>query len=471
MKRQGLFAASFWLLVLSGGALACALPPSVVLTLPVGHYIMGAASAVGVTALLGAMAGRLPSFSAHLLWDRRRLLPTALTSYLSFLGLIALISIGFLGDRDPMHNMLTLVIWTVIWVIVPLGSVMFGNLWRAINPWTGPVRIARLLIRRRSRLGLAAWGHWPAVVGFFGFSWFGMVSVAPDDPAVLAQATLIYWVVIFVLAVLEGDTWLEQGEFLTVYFGYLAKIAPFWLVLSHKRARLMAGWPGTQVRDMNTLTPSAMAFISLTLAALTFDGLSESFWWLAMLGVNPLEFPGRTAVLGANTLGLLAVWAATAAAIMTALWAEAWLQKDAATGAVWQSASPVMLSFLAIAAGYHAAHYLVSLLTNGQFLLAALNDPFFQGDSILGLPPIYVSFGFLADFGMMTLIWNLQFVLILGAHVLAVVLALQLTPTPPATLAPPAGRHRRLIAYLPMTMLMVGYTVLGLWLLSTPRGA
>jgi hypothetical protein len=51
------------------------------------------------------------------------------------------------------------------------------------------------------------------------------------------------------------------------------------------------------------------------------------------------------------------------------------------------------------------------------------------------------------------------------------VLALQLTPTPPATLAPPAGRHRRLIAYLPMTMLMVGYTVLGLWLLSTPRGA
>ena len=30
-----------------------------------------------------------------------------------------------------------------------------------------------------------------------------------------------------------------------------------------------------------------------------------------------------------------------------------------------------------------------------------------------------------------------------GQHVLAVVLALQLTPTPPATLAPPAGRHRR----------------------------
>ena len=43
-----------------------------------------------------------------------------------------------------------------------------------------------------------------------------------------------------------------------------------------------------------------------------------------------------------------------------------------------------MLSFLAIAAGYHAAHYLVMLLTAGQYTLAALNDPLFTGESWLG---------------------------------------------------------------------------------------
>ncbi|MDX5359041.1 MAG: hypothetical protein LPK12_15030, partial [Rhodobacterales bacterium] len=92
--------------------------------------------------------------------------------------------------------------------------------------------------------------------------------------------------------------------------------------------------------------------------------------------------------------------------------------------------------------------------------LAALNDPLFQGDALLGLPPFYVSMGFLTDRGAMTLIWNAQFAAILGAHVLAVVLALQLS-----------ARGERGLAHLPLTVLMVGYTILGLWLLASPTGA
>ena len=62
----------------------------------------------------------------------------------------------------------------------------------------------------------------------------------------------------------------------------------------------------------------------------------------------------------------------------------------------------------------------------------------------------------------MTLIWNLQFAAILGAHMLAVVLGLHLSLRTPSVRAP---------AHVPMTALMVGYTVLGLWLLSSPTGA
>jgi hypothetical protein len=58
----------------------------------------------------------------------------------------------------------------------------------------------------------------------------------------------------------------------------------------------------------------------------------------------------------------------------------------------------------------------------------------------------------------MPLIYGLQFAAILGAHLLAVVLGLKL-----------AGRGASAVAHLPMTALMVGYTVLGLWLLSTAR--
>ena len=43
-------------LITPGLAFACALPPSVILTLPTGHYITAAALTVALTALMGAAA-------------------------------------------------------------------------------------------------------------------------------------------------------------------------------------------------------------------------------------------------------------------------------------------------------------------------------------------------------------------------------------------------------------------------------
>ena len=438
-------------LLMPGLAFACALPPSVILTLPTGHYITAAALTVALTALMGAAAHRLPALTPRPVWERRVLLPVTLTSYLSFLAFLALVFIGLFGERDPMHNLMTLVFWTGVWIVVPLGSMLLGDLWRPLNPWTGPVRIARALLGRTGSIGLARLGHWPAVAGYAGFVWFQMVSLYPDDPTVLAQIALGYWGVIFVLAVLEGEDWLQQGEFLTVLFGFIAKVAPLWHEPQGPRTRLMRGWPGTQVLSMPPLSPSAVVFVSLALAALTFDGLAETFWWQALIGENPLEPRGRSAVMGVNTAGLLAIWVLTLGLILGAILLGRRIGGGFATG-------PVMLSFLAIAAGYHAAHYLVMLLTAGQYTLAALNDPLMTGDSWLGLPPFFVSFGFLTDPFVMPVIYALQFAAILGAHLLAVFLGLKL-----------AGQGARPIAHLPMTVLMVLYTVLGLWLLSTAR--
>jgi hypothetical protein len=438
-------------LLTPGLAFACALPPSIILTLPTGLYITAAALTVALTAVLGAVAHRLPVMEARMVWDRRVILPVTLTSYLSFLAFLGLIFVGLFGERDPMHNLMTLVFWTGIWIAVPLGSMLMGNLWRPLNPWTGPVRIARALLGRTGGLGLARLGHWPAILGYAGFVWFQLVSLYPDDPAVLATVALAYWAVIFVLAVLEGDDWLDSGEFLTVLFTLIAKVAPFWLEIAGRRARLMRGWPGTQVLAMPPLTPSAVVFVSLALAALTFDGLMETFWWQGLIGENPLEPVGRSAVMLANSVGLVAVWVLTLGLILGAILLGRRIGGGFAVG-------PVMLSFLAIAAGYHAAHYLVMLLTAGQYTIAALNDPLFTGDSWLGLPPFYVSFGFLTDPRVMPLIYAAQFAAILGAHILAVVLGLKL-----------AGQGARAVAHVPMTVLMVGYTVLGLWLLSTAR--
>ena len=117
-----------------------------------------------------------------------------------------------------------------------------------------------------------------------------------------------------------------------------------------------------------------------------------------------------------------------------------------------------MLSFLPIAAGYHAAHYLVALLTGGQYAIAALNDPSAAAGASSACPTTGSPSASSPTAAASRAIWNAQFALILGAHLLAVLLGLRL-----------AGRRpRRLRAHLPMTALMVLYTVLGLWLLSTP---
>lgn len=438
--------------LLPSAAFACALPPSIILTLPTGWYMTGAALTVLLTALFGAAAERLPDPQPRLLWERQVILPDTLTSYLSFLCFLVLLGVGWLGARDPMHNLMTLVFWTGVWIALPLGSMLLGNLWRPINPWTGPVRIARLLLNRRGSVGLSRLGHLPAVLGYAGFVWFQIISLSPDDPFVLATAAATYWLVIFALAVAEGEDWLEKGEFLTVLMGWLSRVAPLWLDITRNRARRMLGWPGAQVLRMPPLTASEIALVTMALAALTFDGLAETFWWQGLIGENPLEPSGRSGVMWDNTLGLVLVWALTAGTILGAIWLGRAFGGRFATG-------PIMLSFLAIAAGYHAAHNLVTLLTAGQYTLAALNDPLFRGDSLLGLSEFFVSFGFLTDAGTMPLIYAAQFAAILLAHLLAVYLSLKLAGNTPAR------------AHLPLTLLMVGYTTLGLWLLSTARSA
>ena len=441
-----------------GAALACALPPSVLLTLPTGYYILGAALTVALTAVLGAASPRLPALRRHEVWSHPRWLPQMLTSGTGFLALLVLLFFGFFGSRDPMHNLLTLVFWAGVWVALPLASMVFGNLWQPINPWSAPVRIVRLLLGRSGSIGLARLGHWPAVIGLFGFIWFQLISLQPDDPLTLARVIAGYWALIFVLAVAEGEDWLARGEFLTVYFALLSRVSPLWHETRGDRRLLCAGLPGAQILALPPLAPSAILFLTLALAALTFDGLMETFFWLDLIGENPLEFTGRSAVQGVNTLGLLATWALTTAATLGAL--ALGRRLAGRRGGFWADAGPAMLAFLAIAAGYHAAHYLMTLLISGQYTLSALNDPFFRGDALLGLEPFYVSTGFLSDQGFMAALWNGQFGLILGAHLVALLLALHLT-----------GRDAPARAHLPMTALMIGYTVLGLWLLSSPRGA
>ena len=306
-------------MLLPGAAFACALPPSVILTLPTGHYITGAAATVALTAVMGATAARLPSMEARLLRDRPQRLPRIVPTYASFMVFLLVLLAGILGPNDPMHNLLTLVFWTGVWIALPLASMLVGNLWWGLTPFHAPVRVLRGVMGRTGGVGLSRLGHWPAVLGLMGFSWFQIVSLSPSDPETLVQAVVAYFAVIVVLGVLEGEDWLEQGEFLTVFFTMVSRIAPFWREREGRRMRSYLGWPGAQVLRMPPFSLAEMAFVTVALGALSFEGLSETFFWMGLIGENPLEFTGRSAVMGVNTLGLVAGWGLTAVGIWAVL--------------------------------------------------------------------------------------------------------------------------------------------------------
>jgi len=389
-------------------------------------------------------------------------LPLAAFSWLSFAGLVALVLVGFYGNRDPLENLLVLSVWILLWVGLTLVSVIFGNVWAGLNPWTGPVRLARKWIGREAEGGLDGLGHWPAVFGFLGFAWFEIVSLAPDDPANLARAALVYWLVIFALAVHAGESWLRKGEFLTFFFGFMGRIAPIWPQRIDGRTFLVLGLPGTRLARLDPLPVSGIAFVTLVLTTLSFDGLSETFWWLEKIGINPLAFPGRSAVIEINTVGLLALWVVTTATILLAIFA------GSGSTEFRRTAGRIIVSFLPIAAGYHIAHYLVALLTNGQYALQALSDPFGRGWDLFGLGEHFVSTSFAGDYYAMLMIWNVQVFCIVAGHVIAIVLAFRLSGRTGAGPSPEARARWR---DAPMTALMVFYTVFGLWLLSSPTGA
>jgi hypothetical protein len=435
-----------------------------VLLLPTGYYLVGGAFAVAASFLVLAL---LPAASLDRFWRRRLPLFTfgdntrTAISLISFAGFAILVLAGFSGSRDPLSNPLPLVVWTLLWAGLTLLQGVFGDLWSWLNPWYGPWRLISRLTGRGDEAcrRLPRWlGCWPAVVLFFAFAWFELIDPAPDDPARLALAAGLYWLLTFLAMLLFGyDRWSRSGEFLSIFFSMVARFAP---VERDEHGRLGLCWPGAKLLAAEPLPPGGVAFLLLALSSVSFDGLSKTFFWLGLFGINPLEFPGRTAVIGSGTLGLVATFVLLAGVFLLAVWLG---QRLAGGGQPrGQSAGLLVWSIVPIALAYHVAHYLTALLVDGQYAAASLSDPFALGWNLFGTADMQVEAGIVAGASSAWWLWNIQAGAIIAGHVLAVLVAhgfaWRLHPRP-------AGAA---LSQLPLTLLMIAYTVFGLWLLATP---
>lgn len=467
MTRSFLVACCLALVLAGGPALAHASGQSLALLLPTTLYTAAGTAIVVLSALATVV---FPRLAAENLFQpgkpKKHGIPAGaetLSSLACACVFLALVFLGFRGSQDPLGNLLPLTVWTAWWICAPLLCVIFGAVWRFINPWSGPCWLISKAFGRPAILRVSLpRARWPAAVIFVVFSMFLLADPAPDAPRRLAAVAFGYWLFSLVgMALFGARAWAIRFECFTVAFGLFASLSSFcW-----GRRILRAGFPGWQVVHRRNFSVSAGLMAVAMLGAGSFDGLNETFFWLDLIGVNPLEYPGRSAVIGRVTAGL----AASALLLALAFAAAIALGRFLAGG----DPSPrpdfpvyfarMALTILPIAAAYHFAHYLTALLVNSQHLLVALSDPFSSGKDYLGLGEHFVTTGFFKTIWSVRVIWLSQAAAVVAGHVLSILLA-------HGVAMKIYGNARQAIAsQLPLMAFMIAYTLFGLWLLASPK--
>ena len=377
-----------------------------------------------------------------------------ITSLISFFLLFLLILAGIYGSRDPLDNPLPLFIWTVWFMMMPIIQILVGNFWSYANPWYG---IAKIIFKGKSIYRYPSkFIFFPPSIGFLLFALFMLVYIAPDDPDRLAIVVMIYWGLNFFLIRVFGFQWLEKGECFSVFYNLLSKLSCFWI----ENGKLFVGLFGSQLRNINNLPVSSVLFLSIILATLSFDGLNETFWWFSVIDVNPLEFYGRSSVYTENTLGLILFVMFLLIIFSLTIFVGHFILEENINFRDIIGINAI--SLLPIALAYHIAHYLTSFIVNIQYAYKVSSDPFGMGSDYFNFGNYNVTTSFFNTIDSVKLIWLVQASSIVAGHVLAILLAHSISSNYLKT------KKSVLISQFPISLFMVGYTFLGLWILSSP---
>ena len=92
--------------------------------------------------------------------------------------------------RDPFENLAPTWVYVIFWLGLPLLSLLFGNVWRALSPWRAladafvwVVGAARAARRDRSRRYPERLGRYPGAVALFAFVALELCYSDPVEPA------------------------------------------------------------------------------------------------------------------------------------------------------------------------------------------------------------------------------------------------------------------------------------------------
>jgi hypothetical protein len=486
-------------LAAAAGALCLGLTPTTVaahaigqsfqLPVPLTLYLIGAGIAVAASFVVVAVVSRRPS-------ERPGYPVVAVSAGLSRAASIALQVLGLawwygaiavaiaVGGITPLPAVL---FWIGIWVGLPLTAILLGNPWPSLSPFRTTYglieRVARPAGAERLDLGLRyppGLGRWPAVL-LLAAALYAELVLPGRQQAFSVGALMAGYTLLTLLGMIcfGRAAWLRNAELFEGELAWLGRIGPIGRRVvdpavcegceegcdpsrcvdcpecstvaeaGERRAELRPWIAGlTEVRGGSW---SDAAFIVLLLAGVTYDGLQETAVWtvFAQALLPPLlEALGPSlpfTIVG--ILALVATFGAFLVAFALAVLLTRQLGNEARAPALPTAAAMYASSLLPIAAGYLIAHYGTLVIQGVVWIPGLLADPLLTVEpQLTWIPSAFV--------------WYLSVGAIVGGHIAAIVLAHRIALRD-------AGR-RPFLAGLPLVALMVGYTVLSLWIIAQP---
>ena len=482
-------AALVLLLPIPGRVAAHAVGGTFELPVPLWLYLAGAGAAVAASFVVLAVASRgspkpaaivpIPASLEHVARPVLRALGMVWWYGAIVVGLV-------IGDISPLPAVL---LWIGIWVGLPIVSVLIGNPWPSLSPFRTTFAGLEWLARRagadRLDLGLTyppGLARWPAFALLAVAIWVELVLPGGEVAGTVAVLMLSYTVITLGGMLSVGSAaWLRHAELFEVLLGWFGRIGPIGRVSADpalcagcgegcdpsrcvdcpecsttaddgERHAVLRPW-AAGLMDAGRSGPSDAAFIILALAGVTYDGLQETSigGWLFDLVYGPLA-----SLLGPTDAGtfLLAETAQFALVFVSFMAAFVLVIASARLIGASQQRRPLgadlgryAVTLLPIAGGYLIAHYFTLVIQGIVWLPSLIVDPLMSLAPQLDAIPI-------------ALVWYTSVGAIVIGHVIGIVLAHRL--------AKADDPSRSTIAGLPLVGLMIGYTVLSLWIIAAP---
>jgi hypothetical protein len=396
---------------------------------------------------------------------------------LSVVLLTIVIVTGLFGTRYPAANFNV----TFFWIIFALGFTyaiaIVGDVYRIVNPWLAICDWCEgawpSLFRGRISYP-ASLGYCPALVLYMGWIWLELFGLAV--PRTLSLVLIAYSVLNVAAAWLFGkDVWFRHGELFSVFFRLFGMQAPIEYRCGAAgdafRVRLRAPFVGlgNERADHWTL----LLFVLFMLSSTAFDGIHDTVPWVDIFWTHLYPLLATIIAFGDPRQYLVLIhyfyyWQWVMLVLSPFIYLVIYLAFIALAKLITRTSLPVRtlalqftLSLVPIAFVYNVTHYFTLLISQGPAVVSLASDPFGFGWNLFGTKGWYAQpYMFQAE-----TVWHLQVGFILLGHIVSVYLAHV------EALKVFKSSREAALSQIPLLLLMVMLTTIGLWILSLPIAA